>query len=460
MQSQILPSRSALVDRIAMQFDYGQNLITLVGSSGLGKSYLAESFLTDKYPEFNKAFVKLSANTKEFDVIHQLLEHSFRSPLIDQKLSLSENFMLLHDEQPCGPCLWVLDNARHLTEELALQLQKLATTARETIYILATAQQPQLLPGSLDIHIEPLSLLESKRLMTMFYKDLPPDEDPIFNTFVAEARGNPSVLLSWQPESQRLDLRETWSTDRVKTQWQWYIIALCLVLTASMVALVYQQEIKQYWAPTQTNTQSVATALNAQSVFEPSNTSQKESEVPGTTLQEQPPAALNTDEGEIAAVGSILSALMEAEKKEKKMLHNEAQVNQSMEPQDDELKVGTSENTTAIVSAERQPVASEPISGNEWYSNRTDEEWVIQLLAVTEVGIAAAFMAEHNDVVMRQFSVIRNGRTWFVVTSDVYPNLDMAKQAKVELPEALRKGQPFFKRVSKIKQEIAQSLGN
>ena len=39
MQAQILPSRAALVDRIALQFEYGQNLIVLLGTSGLGKSY-------------------------------------------------------------------------------------------------------------------------------------------------------------------------------------------------------------------------------------------------------------------------------------------------------------------------------------------------------------------------------------------------------------------------------------
>ena len=46
MQAQILPSRAALVDRIALQFEYGQNLIVLLGTSGLGKSYMLETFIT------------------------------------------------------------------------------------------------------------------------------------------------------------------------------------------------------------------------------------------------------------------------------------------------------------------------------------------------------------------------------------------------------------------------------
>ncbi|WP_339141397.1 AAA family ATPase [Pseudoalteromonas galatheae] len=453
MQSQILPSRAALVDRIAMQFDYGQNLITLVGSSGLGKSYLAESFLTDKYPDFNKAFVKLTANTSELDVVRQLLEHSFRSPLIDQKLSLSENFMLLHDEQACGPCLWVLDNVRHLTSELVEQLQKLAKSSRETIYILATAQQPLLLPEGLDIHIEPLSTLESKRLMGMFYKDLPPDEDPIFNTFVAEAQGNPSVLLSWQPQQESLNLRAQSISASHRSQWQWYVIALCLMLTALMVALVYKQELKRYWTPTQDNEETVATAIDAQAVFEAPNATVEKVEIEND-VQPKLPAEAPT-QAETAPVDSILSALTEA--KEDTTNNNNVQSEQANAAEKVDVDGAPATLTPRPVPQHIEP---DPLTGNSWYLSRSDDEWVIQLLAVTEREIAAGFMAEHNEVVTQQFTVLRNGRTWFVVTTDAYENLASAKQAKAVLPEALQKGQPFFKRVSKIKQEITQSLGN
>ena len=76
MQSQILPSRAALVDRIALQFEYGQNLIVLLGTSGLGKSYLLETFITDKYNDFNKAFVQVGAQMTDVQLMTQLLEQS------------------------------------------------------------------------------------------------------------------------------------------------------------------------------------------------------------------------------------------------------------------------------------------------------------------------------------------------------------------------------------------------
>ena len=89
MQSQILPSRAALVDRIALQFEYGQNLIVLLGTSGLGKSYLLETFITDKYNDFNKAFVQSSAKLTDAQLMSDLLEQSFNNPLVDHNLSLA-----------------------------------------------------------------------------------------------------------------------------------------------------------------------------------------------------------------------------------------------------------------------------------------------------------------------------------------------------------------------------------
>lgn len=99
MQAQILPSRVALVDRIALQFEYGQNLIVLLGTSGLGKSYMLETFITDKYNSFNKAFVQVSASVNDVSLMSDILEQSFNSPLIDHDLSLSENFYQLLDRK-------------------------------------------------------------------------------------------------------------------------------------------------------------------------------------------------------------------------------------------------------------------------------------------------------------------------------------------------------------------------
>ena len=140
MQSQILPSRAALVDRIALQFEYGQNLIVLLGTSGLGKSYLLETFITDKYNDFNKAFVQVGAQMTDVQLMTQLLEQSFNAPLIDHNLSLSQNYYQLAKQQQCGACLWVIDGGRHLSDELIAELELLSKSAPNVLYIMIASQ--------------------------------------------------------------------------------------------------------------------------------------------------------------------------------------------------------------------------------------------------------------------------------------------------------------------------------
>ncbi|WP_125720242.1 SPOR domain-containing protein [Pseudoalteromonas rubra] len=490
MQSQILPSRAALVDRIAMQFEYGQNLICLVGNSGLGKSYLAESFITDKYPEFNKAFVKLGAHTKDTELVQQLLENSFRAPLVDHKLSLTENFFVLYNEQPCGPCLWVIDGARHLSDELIQELQLLAKKAPDTLYILATAQAPKILPEALDIHLEPLSLVESRRLMAMFFQELPPQEDPIFSTFLHESGGNPSILLEWQQNQHQLTLKSKPTLSR--KQLNLFLGAFVVITTLFLVAVVYQKDLTDLLrmqrdvAATQVEELPEPTVLTTQQALSDNDKQSAEEAV----------AAQNGDDIQAVQqhdVQSILGALT--------VDHPTQGDDQTNEPAQDSGHDGaTGENSeqttdqvteqvtdpvteapTVVAQALTQETAAEnpeasgtqeqietpqaagvseqsgDLSDNIWFMAQDSNAWTIQLLAVTDQAVAQRYVAQHKLAQIRIAQVKRNNKDWWFVTLAPFATLDDAKQARANLPQAVLAGQPFFKRIVQIKQQIQQS---
>ena len=242
MQSQILPSRAALVDRIALQFEYGQNLICLLGASGLGKSYLLETFITDKYLEFNKAFVQLSGKMTDQQFITELLEQNFRNPLIDHTLSLSEKLYQLYKQQPCGNCLWVIDGGRHLSDEMIQQLETLAKQSPTTLYILLASQSSGQFTQAVEIHLEALNISESKQLMRWFFDNLPVEEDPVFRTFLQEAQGNPALLLAWQPELQTADIRAPEKSYKLL-----YIILMLLTTMPLIIGFLYKADMTQWW---------------------------------------------------------------------------------------------------------------------------------------------------------------------------------------------------------------------
>ncbi|MDK1289100.1 SPOR domain-containing protein [Pseudoalteromonas umbrosa] len=478
MQSQILPSRAALVDRIAMQFEYGQSLICLVGNSGLGKSYLAESFITDKYSDFSKAFIQLSAHSKDVDIIRQLMEHTFRAPLVDQKLSLTENFFVLNSEQPAEPCLWVLDGARHLSDELIAELQNLATRAPNTLYILVTAQAPNMLPNALDIHLEPLSNAESKQLMRMFFSELPPEDDPIFATFLSEARGNPSVLLDWQQAEQQLDLRENMPSKG--KQKHFFIGAFSLVIALCLVALLYNKQlldmlhIKQYVAEQPSELLSEPTVLEAKEVLD------GQESVVQVTQAEVPNKKSHTDNQAVTAILDALLTLPDSPSSgiEGEVVGNEASetevegvdvsfdegIQSQVIPDEVKQKINQPDTVTDGPLEVSQPIyetKTKQIRGSEhdniWFLSRSDSEWTIQLLAVTDKKVASDFISQHALANFKVAEVLRNGRTWWFVTLAPYASLEDAKLARAKLTSDLLAAKPFFKQISQIKQQIQQS---
>ena len=447
MQSQILPSRAALVDRIALQFEYGQNLITLLGPSGLGKSYLLETFITDKYNDFNKAFVQLHARMTDQQLMSELLEQSFSAPLIDHDLSLSENFYRLAKEQACGACLWVLDGCRHLTDEMAAELDSLAKKSPTTLYILVASQTAGQFTSAVEIYLEALSLTESKQLMQWFFKDLPIDEDPVYQAFLAEADGNPSLLLAWQPIEHSAK-----PLPKEHNSWRVHLIALLLIIMLLIIGFLYKSDMTQLWQDyyQAEPSEDIATALPVESVTQPKKAqaavdkssenkplnsgdekaSKHDAQSHGAAVQKQPTS------NNVAAV--LASLLADNETSESS---NTVEIVKSLESQK--------------VKVELQPEPQLPVN-NSWYLQQKNENWVIQLLAVTQFLDSEQFINNNNlSQQAKTYQTKRGSGTWWIVTYGSYATLSDAKAALVTLPSKVRKNKPFYKQINKIKQEIA-----
>lgn len=443
MQSQILPSRAALVDRIALQFEYGQNLICLLGPSGLGKSYLLETFITDKYLDFNKAFVQLSGKMTDQQFMTELLEQSFSNPLIDHSLSLSENFYQLYKQQPCGDCLWVIDGGRHLSEELIQQLEILAKQSPSTLYILIASQSVGQFSQAVEIHLEALNLSESKQLMRWFFDNLPVEEDPVFRTFLQEAHGNPALLLAWEPEQQTADIRTPEKSYKLL-----YLILLLITTMLLIIGFLYKADMTEWWKAhyQQDTTSSVATALPAEAVINsPVASKEPVLEQSQDELQAQQPvdgsdSKDHDNESHNNNVAAIVDSLLPAE----------PVTQETEQPTTDEVVAASISDAESAIEAEQ------PLVGNAWYLSQPDDNFVIQLLAVTKQEISDKFINENGlQGQVNTYKSLRSGKLWWIVTYGSYATLNEAKKGVTTLSDNVRKNQPFYKKISKIKQEIA-----
>ncbi|WP_024589889.1 MULTISPECIES: AAA family ATPase [unclassified Pseudoalteromonas] len=443
MQSQILPSRAALVDRIALQFEYGQNLIVLLGTSGLGKSYMLETFITDKYNDFNKAFVQVSAQMTDAQLMSELLEQSFNSPLIDHNLSLPENYYQLLQQQPCGPCLWVLDGGRQLSDEMLIELELLSKNSPNTLYIIIASQSKLALNNAVEIYLEPLTLRESKMLLQWYFTDLPYDEDPVFSTFLAEAHGNPSLLLAWQPSEHIADI-----IVKDKVSWRLHLLILMLLIMFLIIGLLYKSDMTQWWQQyyQQEETQVINTAISIEQVSEPAI--KKNDSIINLNDPKVVEPDIKAERVHINDVPAIMQSLTEPTNTVNVLdndvddsTNNKSSV--SSDVKSEALKVNTAEQTQSS-------------QNNIWYMQQIDTNSVIQLLAVTQQEVSDNFIAQFNlQQQTHTYQTKRNNKIWWVVTFGSFESINEAKSAMDTLSAEVRKNKPFYKKISKIKQEIA-----
>ncbi|AQP99470.1 cell division protein DamX [Pseudoalteromonas aliena] len=447
MQLQILPSRAALVDRIALQFEYGQNLIVLLGTSGLGKSYMLETFITDKYTEFNKVFVQTSAKMTDTQLMSSLLEQSFKTPLVDHNLTLSENFFQLSQQQSCGPCLWVLDGGRNLSEEFLSELELLAKNSPSTLYIMLASSSKLPLNNAVEIYLEPLTLSESKQLMGWYFKDLPYDEDPVFQAFLTEAHGNPSLLLAWQANEHVANV-----VVKDKVSWRLHLLILMLIIMFLIIGFLYKSDMTQWWQQyyQQEQVEVSTTAISVKRITESS------------LEKDNLKSAFSTPNSSTLSAGEVIA---EPSIAERKPLHNDVPaIMQSLTKPKENVDVVASndrESTPVIeqpakVSKEIANKTSQPEREKQWYLKQPEANIVIQLLAVTQQQVSVQFIAQYKlQNTVHIYQTKRNNKVWWVITYGSFENLSDATLAMKNLPIGILKNKPFYKRINKIKQEIA-----
>ncbi len=120
----ILPSRKNIIERLLFLTDYNEQLVVVIGDSGVGKTTVLEYFLELGYPDANKVYVKANAATSPNVIKQRICEQLIGNQLIDENDSLSStlaDYPALHN----GKVIIVIDDAEYLTEDFYQQLTQL-----------------------------------------------------------------------------------------------------------------------------------------------------------------------------------------------------------------------------------------------------------------------------------------------------------------------------------------------
>lgn len=493
MQVQILPSRQKLVDRIELQYEYGQSIVSLLGGPGLGKSYILESFVTDKYAEFNKIYLQLTVKTTDQQVISQLLEQTFSQPLIDLTHSLSENYLNLNQQQASKNTVIVIDNAQFLSEELTQEIEYLTQISESTFYVLTASTAKIHFKNSANIFFEALSFDESIELMSMYFSQLPNKHEPVFKAFVESAQGNPSLLLSW--DSSNLPTEVNKSKHGFMLLCLAFVVLMTLALSYLFEHLSQSNQIEHLrQLSEQNNEKNISVVKQDKRDIKEVTVSienKKLDNLPTEVLEHNTQAdklASDNESSEVIKLINEKKELLETSKNDRQ----EVVVSTILKPEqfDDSItnlnnssatpnKIAESLNKTKVASSTEQgaaqkvkaqpqplesaitrdavltPVAIEQDYDNTWFIQQNDSLVMLQLIGISQEHLINNFKSAHNLNNLKIYKSTRYGGDWWVVTVGPFKDINQSQSYKNALPAQLKQLQPFSKTIKAIKTEIA-----
>lgn len=499
MQVQILPSRQKLVDRIELQYEYGQSIVALLGGPGLGKSYILESFVTEKYSEFNKIYLQLTVKTTVQQVISQLLEQTFSQPLIDFTHSLSENYLNLNKQQASKNTVIVIDNAQFLSEELIQEIEYLTQISESTFYVLTASTSKIKFKNSANIFFEALSFDESIELMSMYFSQLPNKHEPVFKAFVESAQGNPSLLLSWDSSNLVVEVKKS------KHGFMLLCLAFVFFMTLALSYLFeHLSQTNQIESLRQLGEQNkeqsiVVDNLSTQVLESNRQVAKKEKNDVKGISQNIEDTKLDNLTIEVLEKSNQPDKLIVITKEEKqnsdaiKLVKDKLAVVSTISKleQFDDLKVNSKtssampnkiaeslNNTQRTPSAETvkveetkvesQPLASSMIKeaaltplviykdyDNTWFMQQSDSLVMLQLIGISQENFINNFIASHDLNNIKVYKSKRYGGDWWVVTVGPFRDVAQSQTYKNALSAQLKQLQPFSKTIKAIKTEIA-----
>ena len=463
MQAKILPSRQALVDRIELQYEYGQPIICLLGQSGIGKSYLLESFVSEKYHSHIKSYVQLTAKMTDVSVMNSVLEQCFSSPLIDQSLGFSENFNALFQAVESKDILIVLDNVHHCSDLLLGEFELVAKQHSQYVKLLLAANKPLSLSSVTNIHLEPISSDESRQFLTMYYDDLPHRYDPVFLSFLESAHGNPTLLLAWQ------DFQNTQTHTDGSSKKNHYLILITLlmviliVISVSFYVFVFNKQKSVLPEVNPPALSPAPLALPAEKLDGVLSSDEKAENNKSDVLQASVSEVNEQLQLGAEDLGNQQEPLVTNEEQDKNSTQAILSDLMSNTPQSDKL---INSDTVEASTNQAENTLDEPASvlveqyDNQWFIEKEQQLVMLQLIAVSDEETLQQFIMNHSLNQVRIYQTQRNNAPWWVVTIGPYQNIAQSQQAKLQLESSLLALAPFSKTIKTIQAEIARIQPN
>lgn len=397
----LLPSQREWTERLLFQLAFNNiDHIEAVGDVGSGKSTLALTLAELFSEQYNVALLNTPAD--ESQVASQLMQQWFGLPA-QAGVALSEQVAA---QDGATPLLLIVDNTEQFSSVLP-QLQNLPC-------LLFSFSTKPLLDNSLTLTISPPTSADAEYLLQA--EQLNPLE---MNSRLTEANGNLHLLL--RPAAAR-SIAEPEHTKPAMPPFK----AVYIVIAAVMVAML----LYFFWPDGKTADTPVRIPV----------------QVPAVTVEPE----VNTEPEIVTEQDAVIDLTPEPE------LIPVIPSSVSEPP----IVEGTITEVTA------QPVAPEPAATDDAITAHTFKYDEVQLLEMDKQQVALQLAVLSSNTSLQRFNKTypqldrlvyqRNwqGKTQWVILLAPFSNAASANQQLAQLPEALRAGGPFVKRLQAVQTEI------
>ncbi|OOG22719.1 sporulation protein [Thioalkalivibrio denitrificans] len=133
------------------------------------------------------------------------------------------------------------------------------------------------------------------------------------------------------------------------------------------------------------------------------------------------------------------------------------------EPEPDPVPVEP-EEPPPVAEAEPPPAAPEPpeVTGElrdaSWLQAQPRDHYTVQIMGLSDLQALRRYGREQGiDRELAWFRTTRNGEAWYVLVAGNYPDAEAARASIAELPEAVRRNQPWVRTFGSVQEAMAQA---
>lgn len=476
-----LDSQRELLERLQLLTRFGSNLITITGTQGAGKTWLAQRYLEVWAPDKNQSLLMCFANQDDAQRRLTILSQLVSEPLFNPADSLIDSFIHLMDGEACDVVI-AIDDAHLLSETLLSELWMLVLESQQNALwtvnvVLFTRtgadeglenQLARLSYGQeqkpIELEIESFSQQEADRFFEQLVIRFVEDdlEKRVRNAYrtVARRPGDIMALGDYKVEKRIIIRSIVGSPLNIAL----IVLALLLLIGGGYWWMMSQpspddkaqqitQSSEQTVIPTLPEDNADALGvISPEEVVDPSLANaddDTEALPPAVTEEVTSVGDSNKEHQRVVITSEVVDALLEEKPEEADTSEIEKVVEESVPPQPQAQPA-----TTAVDEALVKPVIQFSFAKEQLLSFSA-RSYTLQLAAVNELEDVQAFLDRYQlSEKVYIYPTVRNDVDWYIVTYDNFPTIQAARDAVSSLSADLQKLEPWAKSLSQVHREL------